>query len=229
MRIAKGELDGKMKCRIWRKLHAEEAKRFDEAYTLVETNPEISLAEAFGLLQSGLSMQDFQARRQRAQQREAVKEARKVTDGEPVGRVFRLWAEQKTELSVVLGERALVDTLEIEQPVALRLVRSGRLEKLKVVLVASRSVWEEVSSNERDQRLVQKPVNVPREPERRAFSDPKPFLEVVGQTARWVLRNGIVLNEKLACVGPFDLLLRSTEPGEALIVPLHALVRWEHH
>src|SRR5208283_4820934 len=34
-RIARGELDGKMKARVWRKLHAEEARRFDEAYQLV--------------------------------------------------------------------------------------------------------------------------------------------------------------------------------------------------
>ena len=32
-RIARGDLEGKMKCRIWKKLHAEEAKRFDQAFT----------------------------------------------------------------------------------------------------------------------------------------------------------------------------------------------------
>ena len=39
-RIARGDLDGKMKCRVWRKLHAEEAKRFDQAYLLMEKHPE---------------------------------------------------------------------------------------------------------------------------------------------------------------------------------------------
>jgi hypothetical protein len=34
-RIAKGELEGKMRARVWRKLHAEEAKRFDQAYALM--------------------------------------------------------------------------------------------------------------------------------------------------------------------------------------------------
>ena len=48
-RIAKGELDGKMKCRIWKKLHAEEAKRFDQAWTLVEKTPGLDLADAFGV------------------------------------------------------------------------------------------------------------------------------------------------------------------------------------
>src|SRR5215472_13500766 len=52
-RIAKGELEGKMRARVWRKLHAEEAKRFDEAYRLMGQHAGLDLAEAFGLMQSG--------------------------------------------------------------------------------------------------------------------------------------------------------------------------------
>ena len=229
MRIAKGELDGKMKARIWRKLHREEAKRFDDAYELVAKHPELTLAEAFGVLQSESSVEEFQARKDRAQKRESVKEARKNLQGVDVSGLFKTWAEQQTELSVVLGERTLVDTLDAEQTVALKLGRSGRLEKLKVVVVASRAIWETVAPGlSRDAKLVQRPAGVAREPERRAFSDPRPFMEAGGEPVEVTLRNGMVLKEKLAGVGAFDLVLRSTDPAEALVVPLHAIVRWEH-
>ena len=81
-RIAKGELDGKMKCRIWKKLHAEEAKRFDEAWTLVEKTPGLELPDAFGVVQSGLTVEEFNQRRARMKKRAEVKEARSAVNGE---------------------------------------------------------------------------------------------------------------------------------------------------
>ncbi|MGZ6139432.1 MAG: hypothetical protein ACXWLA_02110, partial [Myxococcaceae bacterium] len=64
-RIATGELEGKMRARIWRKLHAEEARRFDQAYSLMGQHAGLDLAEAFGLLQSGLTLEQFRARQAR--------------------------------------------------------------------------------------------------------------------------------------------------------------------
>ena len=83
-RIAKGELEGKMKCRIWKKLHAEEAKRFDQAWTLLEVTPGLDLADAFGIVQSGMSVDEFKARRARAKRREAIKEARSTVAAETI-------------------------------------------------------------------------------------------------------------------------------------------------
>jgi hypothetical protein len=228
-RIAKGELEGKMKCRIWRKLHAEEAKRFDQAYALVAAHPDVSLPEAFGVLQGGLTVEEFRARRERAQRRVEVKEARQKMVGDGVLALFQAWCESKRELSIVLGERTLIDVLEAEQAVALRLVRSGRVEKLKVVLVASRPVWDALAPQlDRDPRLVQRPSAVPREPERRPYSDPRLFSTEQGKEVHLLLRNGLRLQETLVAAGPFDLVLRSLEPDAGVLVPLHAVVRWEN-
>src|SRR5262249_44348757 len=119
LRIAKGELQGKMKCRIWRKLHGEEAKRFDQAYALVAANPQLALADAFGIIQSGLSVEEFRGRRDRSQRRSQVKVARQGVNGEAIQRLFQRWREENQELSVLLGERTLVDLLEAEQAVSL--------------------------------------------------------------------------------------------------------------
>ncbi len=225
-RIAKGELEGKMKCRIWRKLHAEEAKRFDQVYALMGQNLGLSLGDAFGVLQSGLTVPEFMARKERTQRKAAIKQARAEVANEAVAAFLKELVDTKTELSVVLGERTLLDTLVSEEPIAFTLERTGRLEKLQVVLLARRSDWDPLLPTlQRDQKLAQKPASVARQPDKRPHSDPRPFLGHVGQPVKLTLRNGISLTVPLLKVGSFDLILG--EPGHEFFVPLHAILRFE--
>ena len=225
-RIAKGELEGKMKCRIWRKLHAEEAKRFDQVYALMGQTPGLVLGDAFGVIQSGMTVAEFMARKERTQRKAAIKQARGEVDNAAVADFLAGLVTAKTEVAVVLGERTLLDTLLAEEPIAFSFERTGRLEKLQVVLLARRSDWDKLAPTvERDQKLTQKPSSVARQPDKRPFSDPRPFLPQVGQGVRLVLRNGITLKMTLQKAGRFDLLLG--EPGSEVFVPLHAILRFE--
>lgn len=225
-RIAKGELEGKMKCRIWRKLHAEEAKRFDQVYDLIGKNPGLSLGDAFGVVQSGMTVTEFMARKERTQRKAAIKQARGEVENAAVAEFLSNLVTAKQELAVVLGERTVLDTLAAEEPIAFMFERTGRLEKLQVVLLARRSDWEKLLPTlERDQKLTQKPASVARQPDKRPFSDPRPFLPQVGQPVRLVLRNGVTLKMTLQKAGRFDLLLG--EPGNEVFVPLHAILRFE--
>jgi len=225
-RIAKGELEGKMRARVWRKLHAEEARRFDEAYRLMGQHPGLDLAEAFGLLQSGLTLEQFRARQARTRAKANVKEARSAVSAAEVDAWLAAAAADKVPLALVLADRTLLDVLLQTHPVAFVLERSGRVEKLAVCALARRTTWDLLLPRLlRDARLAQKPVPVAREPDRRPHSDPRPFLAAVGQRLRLVLRNGFTLEETLRSVGPYDLVL-GTEGAEVL-VPLHALVSWE--
>ena len=73
-----------MKARIWRKLHAEEAKRFDQVYELMQQNPTLGFEDAFGVLQSGLSPAEFLVRKAKSQKKVAVKQARSAVPGDAV-------------------------------------------------------------------------------------------------------------------------------------------------
>ena len=224
-RIAKGELEGKMKCRIWRKLHAEEAKRFDQVYALMTQHPGLSLPDGFGVIQSGLSVADFLSRKERTQRKAAVKLARGEVDDSSMSVFIQGLVESKTELAVVLGERTVLDTVASVEPISFVLGRSGRQEKLQVVMITRRSDWDAMTPQlERDSKLSQKPANVARQPDKRPYSDPRPFLPHQGDPVRLTLRNGIQLVKTLRVVGRFDLLLG--EDGHEVFVPLHALVRF---
>jgi hypothetical protein len=215
-----------MKARIWRKLHAEEAKRFDQAYALMEQHPGLSLPDAFGMVQSGMTFDQLKARREKTQKKQAVKEARGAVPSELVDQYVAALVNEKTEISVVLGERTFLDVLSAVEPIAFRFERTGRVEKLQVVVLARRAVWEKVSTRlDRDPKLTQKPAPIIRQPERRPISDPRPFLDRVNKTLTLHLRNGLRLSEILRGVGPFDLLMGPE--GEELFVPLHAIVKWE--
>ncbi|HUM12282.1 MAG TPA: hypothetical protein VLT82_15150 [Myxococcaceae bacterium] len=225
-RIAKGELEGKMRARVWRKLHAEEAKRFDQAYALMGQHSGLDLAEAFGLLQSGLTLEQFRARQARTRAKATVKEARSAVSAERVDGWLSESAAAKVPLAFVLADRTLLDVLLSTHPVAFVLERSGRVEKLAVCAVSRRATWDVLLPRlARDPRLAQKPVPVAREPDRRPHSDPRPFLPAVGQRVRLVLRNGFTLEDTLLSVGPYDLLLGAE--GTEVLVPLHALLSWE--
>lgn len=224
-RIAKGELEGKMKCRIWKKLHAEEARRFDQAWTLMEATPGLELADAFGIVQSGMSVDEFRARRARAKRREAIKEARANVSGEQIDGFIAARIADKAELAVVMGERTALDVLTAVAPVSFSGERSGQIEKLHVVALARKATWDALLPKlERDPRLSQKPASVARQPARRPVSDPRAFVEHVGKKISVQLRNGIKLEQPLIAVGPFDVLLGSE--GEELFVPLHAMLSW---
>ncbi|MDX2009742.1 MAG: hypothetical protein SFW67_06115 [Myxococcaceae bacterium] len=224
-RIAKGELEGKMKCRIWKKLHAEEARRFDQAFTLLEQHPTLELTDAFGVVQSGLSVDEFLARRARAKKRDEVKKARSSVDGAPIDAFIQGLIESKAELSIVLGERTTLDLLTAVQPVSFEGERSGRLEKIQVVLLAHRATWEALANQiERDPRLAQKPTPVARQPSRRPVNDPRPMVDAVGKDVKFVLRNGITVTQRLNAVGPYDVLVG--DEASPLFIPLHAMLSW---
>ncbi len=224
-RIAKGELEGKMKCRIWKKLHAEEAKRFDQAWTLAEKTPGLELADAFGIVQSGMTVEEYRARRARARKREAIKEARADVAPEVIDAFIATRIAEKTELCIVMGERTAIDVLTEVQPVSFTGERSGKIEKLHVVALSRKSTWEALTPKlERDSKLAQKPAQVSRQPSRRPVSDPRGFVEHQGKRISVQLRNGIKLTETLIAVGPFDVLLG--KEGDELFVPLHAMLSW---
>jgi hypothetical protein len=224
-RIAKGELEGKMKCRIWKKLHAEEATRFDQAWTLVEGNPGLDLADAFGAVQSGLGVEDFRARRARVKKKEEVKEARAAISATDIDDFVAELVRTGSELALVMAERTVMDSITGVQPVAFDLQRSGPLPKLNLVLMARRATWERLApALEREPDLTQKPATVSRQPSKRPVSDPRPFASAVGKTVRVLLRNGIVLSAPLLTLGPFDLLLG--QKADEVFVPLHAIVSW---
>jgi hypothetical protein len=224
-RIAKGDLEGKMRAHVWRKLHAEEAKRFTQAYDLMEKMPELDLADAFGIIQSGRSPEEFLARKARGQMKTVIKEARGTVPRETIDAWIQGLVKDKPEVALVLAERTLVDTLTAEGPVAFTLERSGRVEKLQLVVLTRRASWERIGATvERDSKLSKKPQGVPREPEKRAVADPRPFIPHIGKPVRLELRNGIALEDTLLGVGPFDVLIGKT--GEELFVPLHAMLRY---
>jgi hypothetical protein len=223
-RIAKGELEGKMKSRIWKKLHAEEARRFDQSYALLEKHPELDLADAFGVVQSGKTVAEFLAKKARGKVKTEIKEARSALPGDAIDRFLGALKEGQQELAIVLGDRTLVDKLVEIHPLAFVFERAGRVEKLQVVVLGEKGSWEKLSATiERDPKLTRKPVAVQRQPDRRPVADPRALLPHVGQRVRLELRNGIVLVEPLTAVGPFDVLV-SAEGGE-LFVPLHAMLR----
>ncbi len=214
-----------MKCRVWRKLHAEEARRFDQVYELMQKHPGLGFEDAFGVLQSGLSPAEFLARKAKTQKKVAVKQARNAISGEAMDTFLKGLIEQKAELSVVLAEQTLQDVLQSSERVAFVFERSGKFEKLQVILLARQEVWEAVfSSLKRDPKLAEDPAPIIRQPERRAVSDPRPFVDHLGRNVELVLRNGFIVNQPLRAVGPFDLVL-GHEKAE-LFVPLHAIVRW---
>ncbi len=222
-RIAKGDLEGKMPSRIWRKKHPEEAARFDEAYALMKDHPALELAEAFGVAQSGLSVEEFMARRQKSKRRELLQEARKAVSDEAVQAVFAQWKKSQSEFAFVLASSTVLDVLKDVGPLAFFGERTGEIEKLSVVAVMPRTLWEAThAASARDEKLRHKPLGVQREPERRPFADPRPFLPLVGSKLSLKLRNGLLLNETLAGVGAFDLVLGAS--SAPLLVPLHAIV-----
>jgi len=225
-RIAKGDLEGKMKCRIWRKLHPEEAKRFDQVYELIGKHAELDFEDAFGVLQSGLSPREFLERKAKTQKKTQVRQARSSVPGDAIEAFVHRLIEQQSQLSVVLGERTITDVLRSVEPVAFTFDRSGRIEKLQIVLIGIQQTWEKISpSLDRDPELSQKPMAVVRQPERRPVSDPRPFLPHAGKKLKISLRNGLTLTERVRAAGPFDLLLG--EENQELFLPLHAIVKWE--
>lgn len=225
-RIAKGELEGKMKVRIWRKLHKEEAARFDQAYALMELHPTLPLAEAFGCVQSGMTIEDFFLRRARVKKKEEVKVARTAVSGEAIDSFIGTFIADKEQLALVLAERTVLDAIAEAQPVSFKLEKSGRLEKLQVVTLAKKAVWDKWQSLlEREPKLAQKPTQVARQPARRPVSDPRPFVDHLGKAVKLTLRNGLTLSFPLIAVGPFDLLCGPSD-DEVFFVPLHAVVEW---
>jgi hypothetical protein len=224
-RIAKGELMGKMKCRIWKKLHAEEAKRFAEAWALAESTPGLDIAEAFGLVQSGMSLEEWRQRRARAKRREAIKQARATVAPEPIDAFIAERITEKTEMAFVFAERTALDILTQVAPVSFSTERAGDVEKIQVVALARKNTWDALLPQvQRDPRLSHKPLGVARQPSRRPVSDPRDFLSHQGEAITVSLRNGMKVTLPLLSIGPFDVLMG--EVGAEVFIPLHAMLSW---
>ena len=224
-RIAKGELEGKMKARIWKKLHADEARRFDQAYALMAEHENLELADAFGIVQSGMKVDEFLVKRARAKKKEDVKQARTSVAGDTIDTFINALKSDRAELSVVLAESTVIDVLAEVKMVSLVFERNALIEKLNIVVLARKATWENVLPTvERDAKLTQRPAGVSRQPARRPVSDPRPFQALVGKSIKCQLRNGLSLTAPLLASGPFDVLLGTT--GHELLVPLHAMLSW---
>jgi sRNA-binding regulator protein Hfq len=214
-----------MPCKVWRKKHAEEARRFDEAYALLERHPELGLQEAFGLAQAGIPLEEWKARREKASRKQAVKSARAQVANDAVAAWFADAIRSAMPLTVVDAEGARPDTLVAEATVELTFANARKVEKLRVVLLGASAAWEQLApALERDPGLAARPAPLHRQPDKRPISDARPFLAHVGRPVQVLLRNGLRLAFPLAAVGPFDLLLQAGE--HRLLVPLHALVAW---
>jgi hypothetical protein len=215
-----------MKCRIWKKLHREEAARFDAAWELVEKNSSLPLADAFAIVQSGMSIPEFQARKERLLNRQKVKEARATIAGESIEAFIAAFITDKTEVAVVMAERTAFDIVTSVKAISFQFERGGHTEKIQVVLMTRKATWDELSPKlVRDAKLMQKPEPVSRQPSRRPLNDPRPLLPHVGDDVTLFLRNGIILTMPLLTVGPFDVLVGTT--GSEIFVPLHAMLRWQ--
>ena len=224
-RIAKGELDGKMKCRIWKRLHPKEAEHFESAYKLLEKHPHLNLNDAFGLLQSNMTLDDFFKRKARIKKKEVLRVARASVSNLEIDAWFKVLMEAQDELSFVLAESTLRDKIRGLSPLELELEKTGLMEKLHIVAIARSKTWEQmIFQLSRDLKLAQKPSPVPRQPTQRPVGDPRPFLSHRGKILSLFLRNGITLELPLMATGPFDLLVGT--PGNEILVPLHALLAW---
>lgn len=224
-RIAKGELLGKMKCRIWKKLHPEEAQRFVEAWTLAEATPDLDIAEAFGIVQGGLSVEEWRQRRARAKRRDAIKEARATVAPEVIDGFVDALIAEKSELAFVFAEHTALDVLTHVAAVSFTAARNGEMSKLQIVAMTRKSTWDVLLPTvERDAKLAHKPLGVSRQPSRRPVSNPRDFLPFQGKTVVVALRNGLKLTLPLLAVGPFDVLLGTA--GAEVFVPLHAMLSW---
>ncbi|MCL2625597.1 MAG: hypothetical protein FWD46_02100 [Cystobacterineae bacterium] len=225
VRIAKGELDGKMKCRIWKRLHPKEAEHFECAYRLQEQHPHLNLNDAFGLLQSNMTVDEFAKRRARIKKKDELRVARASVSSLEIDAWFKVLMEAQEELSFVLAESTLRDKIRGLSPLELELEKTGLMEKLHIVAIARSKTWEQLTVQLlRDLKLAQKPSPVPRQPTQRPVGDPRPFLSHRGKTLNLFLRNGINLELPLLATGPFDLLVGT--PGNEILVPLHALLGW---
>jgi len=225
VRIAKGELEGKMKCRIWKRLHPKEAERFDKAYKLQEEHPHLNLNDAFGFLQSNMTLDEFAKRKARVKKKDELIVARASVSSLEMDAWFKTLMENQEELSFVLAESTLRDKVRGLSPLELELEKTGLIEKLHIVAIARYKTWEQMTVQlPRDLKLAQRPSPVPRQPTQRPVGDPRPFLSHRGKTLDLLLRNGISLELPLLATGPFDLLLGT--PGNEVLVPLHALIGW---
>jgi hypothetical protein len=215
-----------MKCRVWRKLHPDEARRFDQVYELMGTNPALGFEDAFGVLQSGLPPAEFLQRKAGSEKKTAIKQARTAVSGEAIDDLVRRLIQDRSQLAVVLSARTLSDVLVAVERTVFSFARAGRVQKLEVVLLTRSETWATIApSAETDPAVAKNPGPIIRQPEKRPVSDPRPFLDAIGQKLGLLLRNGLKLQLPLQAAGPFDLLL-GTEKSE-LIVPLHAIVKWQ--
>jgi hypothetical protein len=224
-RIARGALEGRMPCKIWRKLHAEEARRFDEAYALLAQHPGLGLQEAFGLAQAGITLEEWKERREKAGKKQAVRSARAGLSNEAIASWFAAAVAKAGPLWVMEADRAREDVLTAEAPVELTFSGAGRLEKLRVLLLGPVDAWRALEPTlAREAGLAARPAPLHRQPEKRPVTDARPLSPHVGAPVQLLLRNGWRLSLPLRAVGPFDLLVGSAE--EPLLVPLHGLVGW---
>lgn len=224
-RIARGELEGKMLARIWKKLHPTKAKRFQEAWTLMEANPGVELAYAMESVDGNLPLKEVIARHARVTLKRDVKAARSAVSPDEVDAFVASLIERQAECTVVLSERTFSDVATKVEPVFLEFARSGRMEKLHICVLSEVESWKRLGdAAERDVALMRNPTHVARQPNKRPVSDARPLLPLVGTVVGLELRNGLRFKLPLQKVGPYDVIVG--DEVSKLLVPLHALLSW---
>ena len=225
MRIARGELAGKMKCRIWKKLHPESAKRFSQAYDFLSKHPELSLAEAVSAAESEMPIDQFLARHKTKEDKRRVAAARTEIPQAPIDAFLQEFIDRGEELAFVLGKPVRRGRLSAVKPTLFILEGDERLRKIDVVLLTTAKHWATIASTlPRNSELAARPPPVPLEPSQRQVHDARPMIAAVGQQIQVALRNGLVVADELQAAGPYDVLLGRGET--TLLVPLHAMLSW---
>jgi hypothetical protein len=225
LRIARGEIEGGMPSHRWRKLHPDEAHRFERVYELIEKFPSLTLDGALSLVATGKDPAEYLARKARPSPKAQLLEGRRAISNAPVAAYLRRLIAERVEVSVAAGARVFEDVLLEDLPTQFRFEREGAVNKIEVVSMAARTAMSGYAPSNVDPVLEVHPVRIRDAPEARPVADPRPLAALIGQTVELSLRHGFSYRLPLVAAGAFDLLLGV--PGQELLVPLHAILRWQ--
>ncbi len=222
MPVARRVLAGYITAEAWRRDHPADAARWAQAYAYVEKHPgELALDRVLNALTHGEDIETYaqRARSMRAQ----VEEARAAVSNGAVDAYLRKLIEGRVPVTVSLAGSAFTDVLQEDLRTRFRFAARGPVKKLKIVSLAPTAAPYPPESI--DPALAAQHAPIPQGFSTRAVVDPRPLAALAGKTIRVTLRNGLVYRLPLAAAGRFDLVLGTA--GAELLVPLHAIVRWE--
>jgi hypothetical protein len=222
---------GQMPCKIWRKLHAAEAKILDEAYALRVRYPALNIEQARNLVVSRgdpvAYLARFEARQKRAASPKGqAMQARRSLNNQPIEAWLANTVKDHLQAVVLFERQSTMAVIEAVRRFTYNLQGQGEVKKTEVVAIGPVTAWRaHAAALELDPALTEAPAAVAPRPDARPFFDPRPFAPMVGKAIRLQLRNGVALTGVLSAVGGFDLMLGT--PSEPLLIPLHALVSWK--